>query len=205
MKIKQIEIPQIREDILRIEVEGITPLVTNKNHFAIGAEGSKDPDIKGSRNVKEDIPPEKAFHDSIHWIDEKTGKSGFPARGFKAACVSAALLEGVKKKSYNKRNVRASFFIPADLIEILGTPKMRSDITRPPRGAPKMTYRAEFWPWRAIVELIFAESILSVAEIIQLFSVGGSRIGLGEDRPEKGGSWGRFKVVKAERLAGAGE
>jgi len=191
MKAQQIEIPILKEQMLRIKIEGTTPLVVNKNHFTV-----TDPEGEGKKARKE-RNPEREFHDSIHWIDESKGTSGFPARGFKAACVSAGSI--LNAKDYKKNKVRAAFFIPADLIEIKGEPKMRRDVVRLRGLTPDKRFRAEYWPWKANIEILFAESILSIPQIMQLFTEAGSRVGVGEDRPEKGGSWGRFKVMSAEK------
>ena len=149
----------------------------------------------GGKKAKKERNPEQEYHDSIHWIDEEKGISGFPARGFKAACVTAGSI--LSKKDYAKNRTRGSFFIPTDLVPIEGTPEMRVDVVRLRGSTPDKRYRAQYWPWKATIELSY--SILGIEQILQLFQEAGYRVGIGEDRPEKGGSWGRFRVVGAER------
>lgn len=185
----EIEIPKLDENTLRISIEGISPLVVNKNHFTVtNADG-------GGKKAKKERNPDQEFYDSIHWIDEEKGISGFPARGFKAACVTAGSI--LSKKDYAKNRTRAAFFIPTDLVPIEGKPKMRIDVVRLRGQTPDKRYRAEYWPWKATIEILY--SILGIEQILQLFQEAGYRVGVGEDRPEKGGNWGRFKVVGAER------
>jgi hypothetical protein len=193
-KTEILSIPTLNEDVLEIQIEGISPLVVNKNHFTV----SGDDGVKAG---KVDRNPELEFQNSIHWIDQSTGRSGFPARGFKAACVTAGQL--LKKKDYQKAKVRGAFFIPDEFVEINGTPKKRHDVVRLNGRTPDNRYRAEYWPWTATIRLSFSSSILSIEQILQLFAESGAKVGIGEDRPEKGGTWGRFKLVSAKRFTGA--
>jgi hypothetical protein len=192
----RIDVPELQEERVRLNIEGISPLVVNTNHFSVGP--AEDKSVKGK--AKECRNPEQEYLDSIHWIDQATNRSGFPARGFKAACVTAGQL--LKDKAFGKAKVRGAFFIDGDLIEIFGDRRMRADIVRLRGLTPDTRYRAEYFPWTAAIEFVYADRVLKLDQILQLFNVAGSRVGIGEDRPEKGGGWGRFKIVDANIQVG---
>jgi hypothetical protein len=104
-------------------------------------------------------------------------------------------------KAYKAQRVKAAFFIVGDLTPIEGPKKMRHDVVRLLGRTPTDRFRVEYWPWKTTLEIIFAESIMGVSQILHLLNEAGSRIGVGENRPQKGGAWGRFKVVSAERYS----
>lgn len=122
------------------------------------------------------------------------GEYGFPARAIKCACVEAAPLMGL-----NKKTVRAAFFIVgADILPIKGqAPRMRTDMVRLPAiGKPAdVRYRPEFVDWSIELPIRVNASLLSMEQVINLLNWAGSAIGVGEWRTEKNGVAGQFAVA----------
>jgi hypothetical protein len=61
-------------------------------------------------------------------------------------------------------------------------------------GKRIMRYRPVFRNWSAEVEIGFDASIIDAADILQCMDEAGRLIGLGDYRPNRGGSYGRFSV-----------
>lgn len=64
-----------------------------------------------------------------------------------------------------------------------------------------MRHRPRFDCWSATLNMEVDESVLDEEIVHQLLTEGGARIGVGDFRPEKGGPFGRFRVVAWDRAA----
>ena len=89
-----------------------------------------------------------------------------------------------------------AFHINADLLEIQGTtPVMREDTVRLATGVADLRYRPEFPAgWFMDIPISFNSSLYTLAQIVTFINLGGFAVGIGENRIEKGGQWGAFKV-----------
>jgi hypothetical protein len=61
-------------------------------------------------------------------------------------------------------------------------------------GTADIRYRPEFKQWKMPVTLKFNAAVISVEQIANLLNTAGFGVGIGEWRPEKNGSYGRFHV-----------
>ncbi|GAF67348.1 unnamed protein product, partial [marine sediment metagenome] len=100
---------------------------------------------------------------------------------------------------YNMTDLRGALFVQAthgDLVEIIGSHKMREDIVRVANGAADIRYRAEYPVWSATLNIRFNAGIISEEEVVQIFSAAGFSCGIGEWRPEKSatGSYGLWDL-----------
>lgn len=68
------------------------------------------------------------------------------------------------------------------------------DMVRVGNGATDMRWRPYFGEWSALVTFQVDRALLHVQDFVQLVELAGSRTGLCEMRPEKGGDCGRFRV-----------
>ena len=72
---------------------------------------------------------------------------------------------------------------------------MREDYVKIPKtGAADLAFRGEFKQWKSTFTINYIEGIYSIEQIINFINLGGFTVGIGEWRPEKGGSFGRFHV-----------
>lgn len=60
--------------------------------------------------------------------------------------------------------------------------------------------RAKFDQWAIEATLTVQDELVDAFNLEEWLTIGGSRIGLGDWRPEKSGSYGRFKTVSVEPL-----
>jgi len=161
--------------------------------------------------AKEARNPFSDFVNSLYWIsgrpEEETpeafdeavkngAKWGFPVGAIKMAANSAAYRQGWVK---NQMGLRGSYFLQTDfgeMAEIKGAvPKMREDMVRIGMGSADLRYRGEFDNWYMDFELQYnASGDMSLEQIINCINAGGFVCGIGEWRPEKDGSFGKFHV-----------
>ncbi len=133
--------------------------------------------------------PEADYEASLY--RHPAGGFGFPSVGFKSAMVGACrFAEGVKMTE-----LRGALHIVGDMVKIEGTPQPREDMVRVGMGVADIRYRGEFPKWRAKLIIQFNASIITPEQVGNLLNIAGFGVGVGEWRPERNGSFGRFHVA----------
>lgn len=102
--------------------------------------------------------------------------------------------------------VPAAVLVPAEQItlhDVEQMPLAKIEVDSRPVVIPAtkgriMRHRARIEEWRATFDLEIDDTVLDVATIHQLLEEGGRRIGILDYRPEKGGPYGRFAVIRWE-------
>jgi hypothetical protein len=196
-----VQIPQIKVRQVEIKIVGDSPLIVHAwSAKAIGM--MLDKQMKKAKAAKDAKDPWADFTSSLYWLDgapdkatEKqvqSGRFGFPCVAFKAAAVGACRFsENVKMTE-----ARGAFHVVGEMAEIVGpAPKMRQDMVRVGMGTADVRFRGEFDPWSVVLQVAYNEAALSVDQIVNLFNIAGFGVGVGEWRPEKDGSYGRFHVA----------
>lgn len=154
-----------------------------------------DKQMKKATKAKEAKDPDADYEACFYRTE--TGEYGFPAIGVKAAMVSAArFVDGMKMTV-----LRGAFHIDAELLPIIGTPRRREDMVRVGMGTADIRYRPEFPAWKMPVAIKFNSNVISAEQIANLINEAGFGVGIGEWRPERNGSYGRFHVGTGEDLA----
>lgn len=189
-----------------IKLVGDTPLIMHKWSEKAKREMLEKQLKKAKSKAREAKDPVRDFIESLYWLEgepeEKTeagfvraiqsgARFGFPATAFKAAAVAAGYRTGVTK---DKVSMNAAFHIDGDMVEIHGTPQIREDMVRVGMGAADIRYRGEFPTWYAVVTVRYNNGAISLEQLVNLFNLGGFSCGIGEWRPEKGGSCGMYHV-----------
>lgn len=161
--------------------------------------------------AKEVRDPFSDFVNSLYWLEGKPeedteaafekavkngAKWGFPVGAIKQAANSAAYRMGWVK---NQMELRGSYFLKTEwgeMAEIKGSvPKMREDMVRIGMGTADLRYRGEFSNWYMDFDLQYnASGNLTLEQILNCINAGGFVCGIGEWRPEKDGSFGKFHV-----------
>lgn len=72
----------------------------------------------------------------------------------------------------------------------------------PATGGVVMKHRPRIDRWRASFRISVDEGILEASFVQQLLTEGGQRLGIGDFRPEKGGPFGRFRVISWDESEG---
>ncbi len=139
------------------------------------------------------VVTEEIFDEAI----KNGAKFGFPANSFKLAANSSAYRLGWVK---NQMGLRGAYFLNAEdgseLVEIKGsTPVIREDMVKVGMGSADLRYRPMFENWYCDMILEYNESgDMKLSDILSCIEAGGYVCGVGEWRPEKDGSFGRFHI-----------
>lgn len=197
---KVINIPAMNIQTMNLRLVGDSPLICH----AWSEKAKKmmlDKQMKKATAGREVRDPFKEFVESLYWLSEKpenltmedvvNAKFGFPTVAFKAAAIDAAYQSGIVDK---KTTLRGAFHILGEFAEIEGLPSMREDMVRIGMGTADLRYRAEFKEWATTLHIQFNANVISVEQICNFFNVGGFACGIGEWRPAKDGTYGRYHV-----------
>lgn len=155
--------------------------------------------------------PYDDFIQSLYWLKKKPEEStpeafekavkngakwGFPVGAIKQAGNSAAYRMGWVK---NQMNLRGAYFLKTEygeMAEIQGAiPEMREDMVKIAMGTADLRYRGEFKNWHMDMMLEYnASSDMTLEQILNIINAGGYTVGIGEWRPEKDGSFGKYHI-----------
>ncbi len=152
---------------------------------------------KKATSAKATRDPQADFESTIYRMpDGSPSPYGFPSVAFKSTIVGAARWsDGLKMTE-----LRGSLHIEDEMTPIFGEPVMREDMVRVGMGTADLRYRASFFPWLARLTVAFNSAAISLEQVVYLLNIGGFGIGVGEFRPEKDGSWGRFHVATEDEI-----
>ncbi len=193
---KQVQIKPQRLITFDVVIEGTSPLVTHA--WSSKAREMMKKKHSGDKSKNRDVRnPEEECREASYRLED--GRYGIPTRAIMKAIVSAADKDlGIPKTHVRKGlSILAADgeFVP---IETPG-PKMREDMVRVGQGSADIRYRPQFSEWRATIRCEIDEDILTVNSVVNLLNRAGFGVGLCENRPEKGGDWGRFRVVGGDK------
>jgi len=204
-----VEIPKLTIKTVELHIVGTSPLVVHA-WSEKAKQQMRDKQGKKAKQGKGAKVPAHDFVDALHWLSEKpalpadpdeamaaatkavaTGRFGFPTVAFKAAAVAGAgFVDGITKVG-----TRGAFHIRGEFAEIESAPPvMREDMVRVGMGTADLRYRPMFQEWGVTLTVDINITAMSVEQVVNLFNVGGFACGVGEYRPERDGSWGRFTV-----------
>lgn len=140
--------------------------------------------------------PEESTEEAFEKAIKNGAKFGFPVTAVKQSANSAAYRMNWVK---NQMGLRGAYFLKTEygeMAEIKGsTPKMREDMVRVGMGSADLRYRGEFETWFMDMILEYnASGDFTLEQIMNCINAGGYTCGLGEWRPEKDGSFGKFHI-----------
>jgi hypothetical protein len=194
---KTIKVQGIQEEIINVDIEGITPILFH-------AFPQEILEVLSPKSGKAKIPVTEAEHldRCMYWMDPQKKTFGFPADGFKKAMVRAGtMLEQSKKMAESrgmffvqgKRDIHYGF----ECVEIQGQYEVRRDFGR--NGTKGICIvRPSAWPWKATVQIKYISTITGPEILISMLNFAGYGVGVGAWRPEKNGDKGRFRVCAHE-------
>ena len=183
-----ITLPPMNLQTIKLTVVGDSALICH----AWSSKAKKmmlDKQMKKATEKKQAKSPADDYRESLYPFPG--GGFGFPSVGFKAAMVSACrFAEGVKMTE-----LRGALHIVGDMVKIEGEPRPREDMVRVGMGVADIRYRGEFPKWKAQLTIQFNASMISTEQVANLLNIAGFGVGVGEWRPERNGSFGRFHVA----------
>jgi len=199
---RQITIPQVTRTTLVVTVKGITPLVVHRMDDVTRRE-MEDKLMGKAVKKRKPVDPEKAYLECIYYTEGDY--HGFPCSGAKAAMVRGGKHVGLVMKDLKGATwVRGvpSLNDDREVLEIITDepPIKRTDLVKIGMGISTLRFRPEYKNWEMEIPVMFAVNSFTDEQIINAINAGGWYAGLGENRPEKGGDWGRFEVVNSREL-----
>lgn len=193
----EVDIPRPQIEILEVPIIGTSPYISHK-WSAKAKKQIEDKQQKKAKGAREKRDPKAEFLASMYEIPGKKGVYGIPARAFKQAMVDACRYGRGMSMAFAK----GAFFVMGDLLTIKGSkPTMREDFVKvPPRtGGADIRYRGEFKEWSVVIQIRFNANLVSPEQIVNLVSIAGFHVGVGEWRPSspmKPGNNGMFEVAR---------
>lgn len=202
-----IEIRPLDIQLVKVRIVGDSPLIVH----AWSEKAKRMLIDKKSVDKKEQRDPFGDFVNSLYWLEERPKKAtpeefekavqngakwGFPVGSIKQAGNAAAYRMGWVK---NQMGLRGAYFLKTEygeMAEIKGSiPEIREDMVRIGQGSADVRYRGEFKTWYMDMILEFnASGTITLEEILNVINAGGYMVGLGEWRPERDGSFGKFHI-----------
>lgn len=191
-----ISIPKIDVRTMQVTLIGDSPLISHRWSEKAKKE-MLDKQMKKAKTARAAKDPDADYRASLY--EHPEGGYGFPCVAFKAAAVGACRFsEGIKMTE-----ARGAFHVVGELAKIDGDPSMREDMVRVGMGSADIRHRGEFKKWRVTLLISYNASAMSPEQIINLLNIAGFGVGVGEWRPEKDGSYGRFHVATGADMKAA--
>ncbi len=166
-----------------ITIEGITPLLMNR--FI------NDEELKQITSLKaEEQAERKAYR------NKDTGELEVPSSNIISSLRSACQHTNINSNVFKGRII----YIKDRAISLnqykfeVDSRTVKSRITR----QRELCHRPMLNSWQLSFTLNFNEDAISIAELKELFYYAGSTIGIGDFRPQNGGNFGTFMLLKLE-------
>lgn len=175
-------------------IKGKTPLVMHR--FSEKAAKQIEAKQQGKANTKtgkKARKPKEEF-EGAKYIFEDGKTEGIRAVSFKKAMVRAAK----QFPNLTMADAKGFFHVLAaegDLLPIKGKSQMRTDAVRLSSGVSDMRYRPEYKEWEIDVPIEYNTNVINQETLLNLLMTAGFSCGVGEMRPERGDSFGRFDVT----------
>ena len=200
MTVQQVNIDPVNEHVLELKIKGLTGLICH-NFSEKSRKEMRDKHLqiaKGPRGVK-DIEGE--YEAAFYHLEG--GGYGFPCSAFRNAAIRAA-------KSVNGMTMIDTsqwFFVLADDRDTTNIDCVkidckkvteREDVVRLKGGAADLRYRPELIDWSAPLNISYDADMISPDMLANLFQRAGYSVGVGDWRPERKGTAGRFSIAAQE-------
>lgn len=223
---RQINLLMPKSDVLRISIEGVSPLLVHRKGREV-AEGiilgqqKKEAKARGQKATSEPRSAKDPFEEfrlSLHVIPGADGNIpkerikegecwpyientfGFPVQGFKSAL---ARLSEIKMVSIPKTVINSLIRIQEwDLVPLkysrLQMHLAVLSVGFPPKADPR--YRGMFYDWSTAFTVKYPANRFTKESVVNMFMLAGEYMGLGENRAQKGGSLGLYRVSEVQEL-----
>lgn len=188
------ELQKIKVEQAEIRIKGLSPLIMHRWSEKARKE-MLDKQMK--KTVKKEAKsPDEQYEESIYYLDD--GRVGFPADAFKKA-----MIRGAKHIGLVMTDARTSFFVHGEycsrddreLIPVSGDVQPREDMVRLQGNQADIRFRGQVVNWEATLTISYNAAITSFDHIVNMLHAAGYGVGVGEWRPERDGTFGRFEVV----------
>ena len=200
------EIHRLARTTILVPIIGTAPLVCHR--FSEKAKRTMLDNMQGRKTPKEPKDPQAEYLAAFYRFKgddgtTDTGPFGMPCIAFKSATVGGARFYS----QVTMTGLRQMLFVRGPLgkdgqmlVQIDGAAgphnpaHPREDIVRVNRSGTDLRYRPEFPEWTATLAVSYFPSMLTQNSVISLIDAGGTGVGVGEWRPEKGGDFGTYII-----------
>lgn len=182
-----IEQPRVLE--VALEVEGTADLI--QNNFGQKAIEQMLRKHMGLSVQRENKRPREVLEGAK--IKNIEGRICVPAQAFKSAMLTAS----AQVKGLKKTQLRTQLFVVGAAIPITyeaETPRMDMVRTAGIGRMPDVRFRPAFGGWKARIVIQYADTLATQTVVDLLHRAG--KVGVGEWRPEKNGTFGTFRVCR---------
>ena len=184
---------EIKKRGMEVTITSLSPLIQHQwSEKAMTMMRDKQQSGKKSKN-RENRDPKAEAEAATYRTAE--GDYALPALALKSAIITAAH----KDIGIEKTLVRKALFIdaPSDMMLRMecSEPWVREDCVRVGMGSADLRYRPQFDEWAVKFMVEFDADLLQPSDIMNLIDRAGFGVGVCEWRPEKGGEFGRFRVL----------
>lgn len=194
---KQVQIPQLRRVFIEARIKGVTPLICHR-YSETNLQSMQDAQGGAAKTKKPPRDPEREFQEAQYHLPN--GDHGFPAIGIKKSMV----LAGQRFADEKGTELYGALTIPGEYlaIESPNPPKMRTDrvVLSGASRTASIAYRPEYWPWEIAVPISFNATFISLDQVINLLSIAGFSVGIGDWRVDKKGNFGTWEVVDVREI-----
>lgn len=180
-------VPKIQRIV--IPIEGTSSFISHRKDEKAGELWEKK--MTGVGSQKKLTDPEEEWKASLYL--NEGGQPCLPGRGIKKAMVSASMYGEKKQKTY----LKGAFYVLDELIPIEYEKEIKRRDFLPLMGGRSHhnSYRVEFAGWKADVNIEYNVNAVTPDVLYNLMEIAGFSVGIGDDRPEKNGMHGRFRVA----------
>jgi hypothetical protein len=192
----EITIDPIRKNIFALGIRGISPLQTHRFGEASLASLRGTLQGSGTKAGKKTVrDPDAEFKEALYSFDEN--KVGFPSIMPKMAMVNACrttkLTMAEAKQMFFTWGHENPNFCTVNHVE----PEVHEAIVPAAKGkGSTLAYRA-IYPigWESVVMIEHNPDVIGESALANLLNNAGFSVGLGCQRPERGGQYGRFEII----------
>ena len=196
--------------MFQVDIRGTTPLIMHNGSTGLDSthpaniEKAEITRKRGSnRTVSDEARLKELECQTSLWLDQK-GEPEIPVGAFRR------MLENAARKSKEDAAVREGLQVVAidfnydrkelgASVEELGR-KAQFTVGVVVQRARILRTRAKFDRWGARVTIDYDEEVVDKQKLERWLDIGARRVGLGDWRPEKSGSYGRFEVVSVKEV-----
>jgi hypothetical protein len=196
-----INIEPVDRQTIQIPIIGLSPLLVHAVPQKVREIIAHNNGVKfnGGTKAVDDRGPIEQYLDSFY-VDEE-GYQGMQASAIRKAMIRAAGTHGLTMAAVQ----RMGFYVKGTksrdtsdaLFRVLGKPTMEERaIKTKSSGDAQLSYVVSYPKWAAIIEIEFNASSITPGVIGNLLEQAGFNVGIGNHRPEGGGDFGRFRVIR---------
>lgn len=193
------KVARLEKQLLVVDVIGTSPLLMHR--FSEKAKRMMaDKQQKKSPSAKKAKDQAQECRDATYFMDDGQTPA-LPALSFKLAAVNACRYAGLKMT-----DAVGAFFVNGTYVEREGQEMVplsygemveREDVVRLAGKTADLRYRPEFRNWSVRLEATVFPNALSVEEFLTLLALAGEHVGVGDWRPQRRGTFGRFRIASS--------